>query len=247
MAGFFNRVAPLIAAMSLAAGFAGTAAAAPTYGALGGPGFFNGSGVPDGNFWTDSAGGVQVGLRIRDRGIDSTLPGGMLDGNNATHTYQANGGPCSNPAFCAGAPKADWNYDLSVNVGAGDSLSNYVIRLFVDTDPGAGTSFTMLNVLTNWGDNSYWDGSENAGLSAGDFIVQQSANPRFGDSGFGFLPGAGLYDIMLAVYDPRDLANALVSVTVQADVPEPSSLALILAALGGLAYAGRRRKAASKA
>lgn len=243
------KLGVLIAGVTSAA----TAAAALSYGSLGGPGFFNGSGVPDGNFWIDTAGGIQVGLRIKDRGLFPNI--GQLDGNNPTHTYNVNGGPCTAGAGntpCGGAPKADWNYEFSVSVGQTDSLTNYIVRLYVDTDPTAAVNFTsVLDVFNNWGDNTYWNGAERQGMSPllGEYIVQQSANPNFGDSGFGFIPGAGLYDIKLSVFASTDtgLTNALASTTIQAQVPEPSSIALLGAALGGLAYFGRRRKSAASA
>jgi hypothetical protein len=147
---------------------------------------------------------------------------------------------------CSGGPKAMWNYELSVNTGAG-FLSDYLVVLRLDTNPGVGTSFTELDVLNNWGDNSYWNGSKRVGQTplGDEFAVQQSANPLFGDSGFGFLPGAGLYDIQLSVYASNDLAHqfALASTSIQVQViPEPGSIALLGVALAGLGFARRKSR-----
>jgi hypothetical protein len=73
-------------------------------------------------------------------------------------------------------------------------------------------------------------------------MVQQSANPMFGNSGFGFLPGPGSYSFMLQVFDKPTIpsitaasGSLLTSVSGQIDViPEPGTMTLLLAAVIGI-------------
>ena len=108
-------------------------------------------------------------------------------------------------------------------------------------------------MITNWGDNSFWNGTARRdgtaaapgpGPIAGEFALQQSANPFFPNSGFGFVPADGLYDLTLSVYQTVGTARLLrSSVTTQLQVPEPGSLALTAAALAAALVVRRRRTA----
>jgi hypothetical protein len=225
-------------AMLAMAAASSAALAIPTYGNIADPpGVFFGSGNVNGNWTIDTSGGVEVALRAKNRATLATIDG-------SSGVYHAEAGLC-NPT-CSGAPKAMWNYELSVNTqGAGLTLNDVIITLLVDIDPSAGTNFQALNVLTNWPDNAYYNGSSvltGPAPRATDFAVQQSANPLFSDSGFNFLPGAGLYTLELIV---SRAGAELASVTALIAVPEPTSVALVGVALAAAGLATRRRKVAA--
>lgn len=223
--------------------FAAPATAVPTYGDIASPGVFFGSGNVNGNWTidTDNVNHIEVALRAKDRATLQTIDG-------SAGAYRANTGIC-NPT-CSGGTKAAWNYEFSVNTGT--DLSNYLVRIRVDTDPGAGQSWTSwVDVLTNWSDNDYWSGSKRhasgPGALAGEFAVQQSVNPLFSDSLFqpGFDPYTpGVYEIELAVFSRQDtsLSHALASTAIVVQVPEPGALALVGLGLAAVGF-GRRRKA----
>jgi hypothetical protein len=205
-----------------------------------------GCSIQNGNFTIDRSGGIEVGLRAKNR-LDFTL----IDGS--TGTYHA-------PVGKSSLSRAMWNYEFSVNTQQGGgalTLNDVSVMVRVDTDAGAGVSFgSWLDVFANWGDNAYTNGSGvrvGAGpAQTGEFGVQQSVNPLFGNSGFmpGFNPnGAGTYEIELAVFglnDNRqtDFRNVLAGTDITVQVPEPGTLALLGLSLAGMAALRRRKTTA---
>ena len=243
----FNFSCQLLAACALKSA-AASAVAVPvsSYGNTAAPGVYFGSGNVNGNWTigTDTSNNVEVALRAKNRATLATIDG-------SSGIYSTTAGLC-NP-ICTGGPQAMWNYELSVNLRNGGGLQSFFdvfVELSVDTDSSATTNFNVLNVLTNWPDNEYYNGTRRVdtglGPQAGEYGVQQSANPKFASAGFGgALPGPGLYDLRLAVYANNNGARgALLSeIGTQVQVvPEPSSIALTGLALLGLCGIGRRRR-----
>jgi hypothetical protein len=251
-----NKVSKYVTAIvgCVAAISAGVAGAVPSYGNIVAPGVYFGSGNVNGNFTIDTSNNIEVALRAKERdGAQATI-------NGSSGVYQANPGTCGGGIGCGGATKARWNYEFSINTQAGGgalTLQNVFAQMAVDTDPGVGVNYTVLNVFTNWPDNDYWSGSERSGLTGppapGEYGVQQSVNPLFGNSGFmpGFNPFAdGLYDLQLSVFSNVAgapgalLAQTHTAVRVGAGpaaVPEPSTLWLLGLTMLGLGVAARRK------
>ena len=241
-------------AASVAALCGGVASAAPSYGNIVPPGVYFGSGNVNGDWTIDTSNGIEVALRAKNRdGAQTTI-------NGSSGIYQANPGTCGGGIGCTGSPKALWNYEFSIDTQASGfvvrNLQNVFAQLGVDTNPGPGVNYTVLNVFNNWTDNEYWNGATKrigTGPIAGEFGVQQSANPLFGDSGFqpGFDPFApGLYDLQLSVFENNGgIQGALLAQThtevrvgaAPAAIPEPGSLALLGASLGAFAFSRRRK------
>jgi hypothetical protein len=202
---------------------------AEVYGSLTAPGVYFGTGNPNGAFNIDPEGGLELGLRAKNR---STIGPVLIDGSSGA--YSVNSGFCG--PSCGGAgTRAKWNYEFSIHTTNGSVLSDYVFMLGVDHDPSAGTSFTYVNPLTNWSDDRF-DGNLGA---------QNSQNVTFGDTPGGAISPkvSGMYDFVLFAYNKNDATQTRVAqVDMTVSVPEPGTVAMFGLGLASL-FALRRRKA----
>jgi hypothetical protein len=155
-----------------------------------------GSGNPNTGFTTnkETDTGLSISLRAKDR-VDG-------DTTNVNGVYSS--------TYISGT-RWPFNYELSFN-GGGQAVNNYNVWLQVDNDTSQGVSFTTVNALTYWNDNSFGmpstaNGSGFEGpaaiLGGTNQIMQLSQNPAFGD-----YPAGGIAPFANATFDFRAYVTA---------------------------------------
>ena len=212
------------------------------------PGVIFGDGNANGEFTTDRANGLELALRGKLRHDGAGQPQNTFNSNgDGTYTFQAGVAPTQ--AF----PTAEWSFEWSINSnfdGAGANLSAFTYEMGLDTDPGAGTSFTTFDPINaNYFDHSIGnngttdatdsiaaDATEYAALIAGNNVAQNSWKAHWFFSPFDPTVN-GVYDLYISASNGSgELARVEASIIV---VPEPASLAIL--GLGGLLMLRRRR------
>lgn len=198
---------------------------------LGAPGWYDGSGNPNGGFTVDNENGILLGIRIKLRQDPNVI-------DSATDVYNVPyGAQIGSPTHAA------WNYEFAIfdpNLLLGDTFS-----LTITNQNTLATA--TVNPLTYWSDDSgFGPGGKTNTLVAGDTAAEQSENPIFGD-----FPLAGSYnELEITSYKfelvAKDhLGNIIGDVAGVANVqaPEPSTFLLLGGAL--VLVALQRRKQTS--
>lgn len=206
-----------------------------------------GSGNPN-TGWTTDAGigsGIVLGLRAKNRTTGDT------SNVNGVYSYAT-----------APATRGLWNYEFSINSGT-PNLDAYDFYLAVDGDSSQGISYTTVNPLSYWLDNSYGNNGTLQGqgvegtdaLASANNLAQNSQNITFGDYPGGaqtLFPNATYNYNLFAVtrgagVDGSRLADVSITVVVGqggSAVPDAgSTLALMSVACAGIA--GLRRQFAA--
>lgn len=205
-----------------------------------GPGVFFGSGNANGGWTVGSSNGIELGLRTHQR-YPSPANVFNSEGNGNYSWADALGhGP-------SGSNRSSWNYDFSLNTaGTGLGLSSFVFKLWIDSDAGAGHTWTAIDPSAI-PDNAVF----------GTQYEQNSENARFALVG---IPGynntiAGTYDFVLTASnlsgDVLAFTHMRVNVnggtapgTFHGGVPDSGSSALLIGvALAALGLARRRMRA----
>lgn len=209
------------------AAFGSGAMAGVSYDAsLASPGWYNGTGNPNGGFTVDTENGVEVGLRAKLRQSPSVI-------DSPSNVYLVPAGPQpSSPTHAA------WNYEFSINLsGAGLTLNDIAAKTTLTITDLTTSATATVNPLTYWGDNSGYGTSGKDQPAVGtDFGVQNSENAAFLD-----FPLAGSYNefapdtYQFTLNVVNNAGATLASDTIDVSVaPLPSSLLAGLALLGGL-------------
>jgi hypothetical protein len=213
--------------------------------------WFNGSGNPQGGWVVDTEGGIELGLRAKERGA---LP-----------IYWTSGNQYTVPIGTGSTGRAIWNYEFSIDVNPGGQGQNTLASLV-----GSGDLFSLkvtnsegqsasVNALLNWPDNTGYGHAPGSNsptsppvtgvgqpVVAGDWVAQNSENMSFGNSPLAafFNPNAvDTYTFTLSVTN-GDTVIASDTMIVDA-VPEPATLSLLGGAFIGMA--GLRRWRGAKA
>jgi hypothetical protein len=212
------------------------------------PGWYNGTGNPNGGFTVTTSNGVELGLRAKYRHNPAVItPTGdtytVVAGPETNTTNGGNGTP-------SGTPRAAWNYEFSINVGSANLLKNYTTTLTI-TDPGGNTTTPPINPLSYWADDT--DQAGGSLDTAADYVAQNSENPAFGDfplAGSYSLWTTGQYTFTLNVFDPSG-GSPIATDTIHVDVvpvPLPKAAYAGLGLIAGLGVLGglkrRQRKLA---
>ncbi len=114
------------------------------------PGIIFGSGNINGGFTTDSANGVELGLRGKLRHNATGAPENTFN-SNGDGTY----GFAAGQAFNQAAGTAVWSFEWSINTDTsgttGQFLDDYTYMLGIDSDASQGTNYMMFDLI-NGGD-----------------------------------------------------------------------------------------------
>jgi hypothetical protein len=217
------------------------------------PGWYDGTGNPNGGFTVTVNNGVELGLRAKYRQNANVI-------DTPTNVYSVVAGPqtAATSGGAASATHAAWNYEFSINLqpGGADGSSGLTLSAISGNsfitiqDLTAGTTSGPISLFGTFaGDDSFFGPSgkqaETAGEFATDWGAQNSENPVFGNFVIPFNENAAdYYRISLAVGTSAGLLDSgSIDVSVAgatATTPEPTSLVLFGSVFLGLAMFGRR-------
>ena len=216
------------------------------------PGWFDGSGNPNGGFTVATDNGITTAQRVKLRQDPNVI-------NSSNGVYNVPTGLQTSPVDSS-PPHAAWNYEFDIGCNSGTCPGGSIAALLgfstmTVTDITSGHSSTVS--MLNWLDDSTWNGSAKGSLiDPTAFIAQNSENPIFSSFplvGFYDVNAPDVYQFTINVKDAT--GDTLDTDTVWANasgmsfspgVPEPATWAMMLlgfGAIGGMMRVRRRREA----
>ncbi len=163
------------------------------------PSVYYGSGNANGGWTVDTANSIELGLRTHER-YDSTGQAQNIFLSNGNGVY----GSWTDPATGTPANRSSWNYDFSINVnGTGLTVGDFIFKLYIDTDAGAGDAWKIINPTLISDDGR--PGVPYGPTDLSSAYAQNSENALFGYEGItGYNKSAvGTYDFALFAYDAK--------------------------------------------
>ena len=202
------------------------------------PGWYNGTGNPNGGFTVDSEKGIELGLRAKIRKSPS-----VIHSSNNVYIVPTGTDPVN-------APRASWNYEFSIDLrplGVGTLTLADITAALQITDLTTGATNTI-NPLTYWPDDSgFGSTGKTTPESAAQWGAQNSENAQFADFPLNSKEAYDInaqrsYQFILSVSKGATLLGSD-TIIVDAVTPEPHLIGLLGMAMAGLFLAAHRRKA----
>jgi hypothetical protein len=231
------------AAIGLTSG-AGAQAATLFDQSLASPGWFDGSGNPNGGFTVTTNNGITSAQRVKLR--QDPL---VIHSSNGVYDVPTGPQPTS-PSHAA------WNYEFNIGCDSGScpggnltALLGFSTMTVTDLTSGHTNTVSMLN----WLDDATWNGMAKSNLlDTTSFIAQNSENPIFGDFPLAAFYDENAPDVYRFTIDVKDGAGQILDtntvwanasgVSFMPGVPEPATWAMMLIGFGAIGCTMRAKR-----
>jgi len=211
---------------------------------LASPGWFDGSGNPNGGFTVTTNNGITSAQRVKLR--QDPL---VIHSSNGVYDVPTGPQPTS-PSHAA------WNYEFNIGCDSGicpggnlTALLGFSTMTVTDLTSGHTNTVSMLN----WLDDATWNGMAKSNLlDTTSFIAQNSENPIFGDFPLAAFYDENAPDVYRFTIDVKDGAGQILDtntvwanasgVSFMPGVPEPATWAMMLIGFGAIGCTMRAKR-----